>query len=407
MLTLFIRWIKGTLTATLTGKSPERFINLCRNHCIYIWNIQKIDDSYTFCIYKKDYFRLKSIAFKTHTYPHISVRKGYPFLAAVLLKRKSLVISIIFSAAVIYLLSGIVWSVEISGQHRHSAEEIKEYLSSINVFEGMKTSEVDGDEIERLIRSEYNDISWVSVELSGCNANIKLMEADVIQADAVEDKGYSNIIASSNGIVKSIITRTGTPMVAVGDVVTNGQVLVSGIIDIYNDSGEVIGKKPAYADADIGLETRYIYRNDFNMTYPYKNYTGREQHEYTLIFNGDIFSFENILNKFESYEKYDIIKEYVNNYLIKKSIIEYEIVNRTYNNKEALSTAENNLNRYIYDLIDNGIKVDARNVVINVKDGVCVSDGFINVVEPQMMRTDVTQKDWSVDIADEHDGNNN
>lgn len=404
MLTWFIRWVKGNLSVELSGRSPERFINLCRYHCIYIWNIQKIKGKYQFDVYVKDYFRLNDIAVKTCTYPYIKVKNGFPFILAWLNRRKSLAAGLILFVMTLYILSGFVWNISVSGQKRYTYEEITEYLNSINVYNGIRTSDLDGDLIEKSIRNKYNDISWVSVELKNCNVYVKLMEADVLTADNDKNGEFSNIVASSNGTVRSIVTRKGTPLVTIGDVVTKGQVLVSGIIDILNDSGDIVGKQPVYADADIDIETRYIYNNKFELEHEDKQYTGRKQHEYTLCFKNNIFSFENVLNKFESYEKYDIITEYLNNYITKKSYLEYEIVNRTYNNKEACRTAEIKLDRYIYNLIRNGINVESKNVIVKIGEGLCKSDGFVSVVEPQLMRTAVTQEDWSVDIADEHNG---
>ena len=48
-----------------------------------------------------------------------------------------------------------------------------------------------------------------------------------------------------------MITRAGTPKVKPGDEVEKGQILVSGIVDVYNDAKEVVNQRPVSADADI------------------------------------------------------------------------------------------------------------------------------------------------------------
>ena len=40
-------------------------------------------------------------------------------------------------------------------------------------------------------------------------------------------------------------------MVKPGDVVRKGDILVSGIVEVTNDFGEIINKKPVIASADI------------------------------------------------------------------------------------------------------------------------------------------------------------
>lgn len=48
-----------------------------------------------------------------------------------------------------------------------------------------------------------------------------------------------------------MVTRQGTPLVRAGDEIKKGQELVSGIVDITDDSQEVIRYAYVQADADI------------------------------------------------------------------------------------------------------------------------------------------------------------
>ena len=125
-----------------------------------------------------------------------------------------------------------MWDIDITGEMRHTDEEIREYLKDIGVYEGMITKNVDGNAIEKSIRNTFNDISWVSVELSGCNIHIKLLEADVMEDKSNKNEGYSSIVAASSGIVDKIMTRSGTPLVRPGDEVEKGQVLEGTVKNI-------------------------------------------------------------------------------------------------------------------------------------------------------------------------------
>ena len=43
----FIRFLKGYLLIRVCGNAPERFINLCSNHQIFLWDIQIHEEFYT------------------------------------------------------------------------------------------------------------------------------------------------------------------------------------------------------------------------------------------------------------------------------------------------------------------------------------------------------------------------
>lgn len=417
MLKYILRFFRGYLYVSLIGNSPERFLNLCRNNRIYTWKVRRTDSQYVFYMYAGDYKKMNNIYLKTGTYPHIINKNGLIFRIRKILRRKSLLPSFVLFILTIYFLSFIVWDIDISGEMRHTDEEIREYLKDIGVYEGMITKKVDGDAIEKCIRNTFNDISWVSVELSGCNIHIKLLEADVMEDKSNKNEEYSSIVASSSGIVDKIMTRSGTPLVRPGDEVEKGQVLVSGIVELYNDGGEVIKKLPVYADADIYINTTYNYSDEFSMIYPDRQYTGSKKEKIALNVMGRIFFLENPLNRFKSYEKYDIMSKAVNicgpdiiaDNISLSSIVtsEYETIYRTYNNKEAVKKARHNLSIYLNELHSREIVIGSKDITAEIKNGKCITKGFINVCEPQSERIPITENDWSVDNPNEQEREDN
>ena len=61
-------------------------------------------------------------------------------------------------------------------------------------------------------------------------------------------------------------------MVHVGDSVKKGDILVSGRVEILNDSGEVTGYHYLKSDADIRGQTSIVYEERQNLTYTAKKY---------------------------------------------------------------------------------------------------------------------------------------
>lgn len=404
MLTRIIRWFRGYLLVEVYKGSPERFFNLCRHRGVYVWNIAKTDSTYTFCILLKDYLNINDTANKCRTYPKILEKTGLPFnVKAVLAMRTLLPCFMLFLATLIYL-SGFVWSVNISGQHRYTKEALTEYLETIGIKKYMRKNELDADMVEKTIRNQYKDIGWVSVSLVGTNIYVKILESDMPDVKSGETVN-SHIIASDDGIVKSIITRTGTPKVKPGDSVEKGQVLVSGVVKLRDDSGEVYQKFPVMADADVVLQVRKEYSDSFPLIHDEKQFTGRKQSDYTICCNNFMFFVENVINKLETFEKYDIINEDMYGGLIhKKTIYEYEITGRTYTNERAAGIAAQNLKKYIASLVDKDITVIDRKVTAGIENGVCTSRGWLDILVPQKERRLIKKKDWSVVHSNGNDG---
>ena len=65
MLRRLKHWLLGYLTVHISGISPERFINLCSNRRIYIWNIIRENENYKFNLTVKNYKKLMPIFRKT------------------------------------------------------------------------------------------------------------------------------------------------------------------------------------------------------------------------------------------------------------------------------------------------------------------------------------------------------
>jgi len=88
MLKKLKNWLMGYLTVHISGISPERFINLCGNRNIYIWNIARDNEKYRFNLSVKNYKKIRPIVKKTGLIPKIEQKHGLPFLINKNKKRK-------------------------------------------------------------------------------------------------------------------------------------------------------------------------------------------------------------------------------------------------------------------------------------------------------------------------------
>ena len=88
-----------------------------------------------------------------------------------------------------------------------------------------------------LIRKKYQDITWVSAKIEGTRLYIEVQERPEgrnIRRRRVRTSGCAcRSDCFPDGVVVSITTRAGTPQVLAGDTVSEGDVLVSGTVELF------------------------------------------------------------------------------------------------------------------------------------------------------------------------------
>ncbi|BBF42278.1 stage IV sporulation protein [Lachnospiraceae bacterium KM106-2] len=288
-------------------------------------------------------------------------------------------------------MSLYIWDIQISGQYSHTEESIIKFLKQDQVYAGIQKSKLSCQKIEEDIRKKFTDIGWVSAEIRGTRLLIKITETNMPKPYE-EQTEPCHIIAPKDGIIDSIITRKGTPLVRKGDVVKKGAILVGGYINLYGDDATVVSQKADIADADIIIKSYYNYQDEFSLEYIDKEYTGNSRRFYTVTILGKRFYLLNPLKDYDSYDYYDEAKSEntwklnTNFYLPfstgSTEYMEYNEVKRVYSKEEAIKKAQKQLERYIDALKENGVEILKNNVTIEVMKKKCVAKGKLIVKEP-------------------------
>ena len=274
----FLRFIGGYVRLRIQGGEEERFLNLCRVRGIEIRKLRREEDgSLTFEIPVSSFFALKPIRAKTGVHVHILKKTGAPFALMRGRRRKAFFLGIAACAALLFLLSGRIWNIHIEGNVRNTTQSLLEYLEEEGVFHGMKKSEADCNGIAAGIREAYPDITWVSARIEGTRLILNVKEGIFGESENTEEEGPCSIAAEESGTVVKMITRSGSPLVKVGDACKKGDVLVLGRLELKNDSQEVFRYEYVHADADIYIKRSIPYYAEFPLEYIKETPTGKEQ----------------------------------------------------------------------------------------------------------------------------------
>lgn len=281
-----MRWLKqhytGYVRVRLTGRSPERFFNLCRSSKILLWNIACVKEEYRFFLLLPDFYRIRPFARKAGVRVRIQEKLGLPFFLYRNRKRKLFAVGAASFFLLLFVLSRFIWNISFSGNLLFTDDMLTGQLREIGVCYGMPKRGVDCDRIEEELRSRCSRIVWVSAHVSGTRLQIRIRENETADGIPLREESPRNLVAETAGTVVSILVRAGKAAVQPGDEVEKGQILVEGMLPVTNDSGEVERTLFVRADADIRLRTTKIYREWVPHFQTVRSYTGKKQRGFRL-----------------------------------------------------------------------------------------------------------------------------
>lgn len=386
----FINYLRGHVRIRIKGNSYDRFLNLCAFHGILLWDLRPCGEEYEANITVRDFKRLKEIVKKSHARVVITRRQGLPFFIHKYRRRKFYLAGIAFALLFMFWLSGHIWNITVDGNLSQSDDVIFEYLQTRGIWHGMLKSKVDCKDLAADIRNYFSDFAWVAAELQGTRLLIHVKEGVLGNASdmAGEEEAPSSLAAAKSGTVVSILVRAGRPLVEAGDTVEKGDLLVSGVLPIYNDSGELSARQYVASDADILLETQTAYRDVLELAVQEKRYTGREKSRWMLRIGDASFA---LPGSFGGYQQYEVLTQltqlrlsanfYLPLYIQKYTVKEYEKQEVVYNKSQAEGILRSNFQYFTKNLEEKGVQIFENDVKIKWDEKTATAAGDLTTRE--------------------------
>ena len=362
---ILLRLIFGYVRIEVEGYYIERFINICQNKKILIWNLKRQKGVKLFLnIGIKDFKKLKNIARKTNCKIKISKKKGIPFILHRYKKRKIFAIFLIIIAFAIYTSSKYVWNIEVQVEDNLQIEQIEEDLADLGLRKGVRKSKIETDKLINELRLKRNDISWIGIDLKGTNVIVKAVKSDE-KPDLLDNSDYCNIVASKSGVITKIIAQNGTAVVNVDDEVNEGDILIAGYME-----GKYTDKRYVHSLGVVQAKIKYQKSEKFYLNQENLRDTGNEEKKFQIKFNNFQINFYKTLSKFKIYDTIYTEKnlKIFSNFYLPISIVEItnkEQVKETqkYSKEEVIELGKEKLSKAIEEDIANkenilGVTVD-------------------------------------------------
>ena len=244
----WLEWFWGYVVVRVTGKTPERFMNLCAFRRTDMWDFAPCDNGVTVKIRASEFKHLRRAARRGGCRLHIERRCGLPFVLRRYRGRVGLPLGAVAFVLILQVLCGRVWQFDIQGTRQLTRATILQIMAEYGIKEGTRSDAYEWATVRQTILHDHPEIAWMSLNPVGTVMHVDLSEATP-PPDSANQPPYS-LVAAADGRITQIKGFAGTPAVQAGDAVVKGDVLVNGAVTLPN--GSVVYQ---HASAEITAET--------------------------------------------------------------------------------------------------------------------------------------------------------
>lgn len=300
LIKILLSYILGYIRVSAEGYYIEKFINICTNKKIIIWNLKRDKNvKLHFNVRIDDFKEITKIAKKIKCKIKIEKKKGLPFLLNRYKKRKLFAIFIIVIISIVIGLSNFIWNIEIKEESGQELEGIYQDIIDAGLNTGTLKSKIDTKEIINKVRLKREDIAWMGIEIKGTNAIVNVVKADS-KPEIIDETEYCSIVSDKVGIITKINAQNGTANVKVGDTVTVGTPLINGWLE-----GKYTGIRYVHAKGEIEAKVWYTKNKFISYNTTETKETGNIEEHYSIKINNFEINFKKKLPKFQIYDTID------------------------------------------------------------------------------------------------------
>ena len=285
MLLDLLRMVRGWVAFSVSGKYPERFINIASRHRVRLWNVHRSEDCFTACMYRSDYRRIRPLAHGAGVRLKVISKNGLPTMLFRYRERVGILIGACAFVLSIFVMSLFIWSIDITGLETVSRAEMNDVLRDHGLYIGAFKPSLDVQKLSRDVMIERHEIGWMAVNVTGSYASVEIKE-EAVPPEVDDIYSPCNVKARSDGVIVRIEAAEGETMVMEGSGVIEGQLIVSGIRTDEQGTHRLV-------HADARVMARTTRQASFSMTEQMKllRPNGEEAERQMLSFLGLCFPY--------------------------------------------------------------------------------------------------------------------
>lgn len=261
----FYRFFYGFLLLEVSGQYPEQLLNIAASNGISVWGLHRNGENLCVFMAANSFCKLRPFIRGTHLRIRVKEKKGLPFLLRPYRFRYGLFFGAVFCVVVLFVLSNFIWIIEVDGNQKTQTNEILSVCKEMNIHIGIPKRKINSGVQSQKLLLNCPELSWASLNVEGSVLTVNVTERKDSEKDKI--KLPSNLKASQDGIIEKLDIVSGNPTVSVGQTVSKGEVLVSGIMTIGEQTvfcaaeGEVVAEVRMNFEEHQPLKTKKMVEN--------------------------------------------------------------------------------------------------------------------------------------------------
>ncbi len=288
------RYLFGVVSVVCTGKGVSRLLSELLKNGYEIFSVKKKSDTLFFSAIARDYKYIARTAKRCGCKTKLQTKRGAPFYFLGIKHKPAVICGLVTLVLTLFILGETVFSIRVTGNSAVSKGRIEAALNEHGLRVGMLRGLVDIGYLKQNVLLDIPELSWMTVNLTYGEAEIMLWDKTVVENK--EERGNEAIVARRNAQIKSVDVISGEALVASGDVVVEGQVLVA-VAPYYIEgswTGNVIADVIAYTvyNTELTVQREYTFREKTGRTHTERQLKILEKQFPVTLKKNPFFDFE-------------------------------------------------------------------------------------------------------------------
>lgn len=276
-MTEFVQKLLGSCRLEITAAAPEMVLNRLTREELPFWGLQRKDPFIVeITVRRQDLEEAQKLVACAMGEARILKETGLPVLLRSLQHRKAFAVAVTLILVSAYVMTLFVWCLRVEGNETVPEQKILRELADLGVGFGTWGGYITPQKLKNQMLGRIPELEWLTVNKDGGLATVVVRER-LETPEVIDRRVVTNLVASRDCLITEMEVLSGGAACQPGDVVRQGELLISGYQDlefctqVTRALGEVYGRTWREQDAVTPAET--LWKTD----------SGRTQRRFALL----------------------------------------------------------------------------------------------------------------------------